>query len=188
MTELTKVTLPASRFDRDKGDIGTSYSADCLCEKKPVRTVFKYGGKEWLVVAVYGSTEYRAYQVVAPGAITDVTPCPYPGPCERDDERGGYHGMLFKTRGTVMALAGPCVVFSPGPEEEQFSLFGAATEREVNEQAAEDSRRLLAEQLSAEFGSPLNRHNQRRRLRAEQDDDGAALFDHQIQGQQGGLF
>lgn len=67
------------------------------------------------------------------------------------------------------------------------SLFGEDAELVINQEAIEDARRLLAAQVSAEFNSPLTRHNLPRPLRREKH-RGPELFEKRLGADQGGLF
>jgi len=129
--------------------VSTSYSADRIAEKSPVRKPFKHDGKFYISSgsAMLRCCAETAYQIV-PRNEFKGTPhwygeriYPRGETTEERDEwaaqrralsEGFYHGMLIKHRGGEFVMVGPPLVFVEKEGSlpvKQLALFSIVTER-----------------------------------------------------------
>ena len=114
-----------------EGDIVASYSADCICEGRPIRKPFPLRGGFWVCVSTGPGPTAEAYRLVSP-AVSAVTPATYSdktgsekaAAAARKDPNGFYHGVGVKSGGQVWIMTGPPITFTVG-EVGQGTLPGA---------------------------------------------------------------
>jgi hypothetical protein len=136
MTEAEPNHVPATRLEYETGDIRSSYSADRICEGKPIRNPFEWSGSLWVTVSisgkglnVSGETELKAYRLLPPSLFTD--PIITYGQSDSDNPKGGYHGVKVTHGGKTLIMSGPPATFvaeaqpdRPAAQPEaQLSLF-----------------------------------------------------------------
>jgi hypothetical protein len=123
-----------------------AYSADRICEGRPIRPPFEHGGTLWVTVSISGGgltatgeIEMKAYRLV-PEAMFKGTPTTYAqkvipdhGDAARADPLGFYDAMKVVCGGKPFVLKGPPATFTAAAEavrpaeqpevEQQMSLF-----------------------------------------------------------------
>jgi hypothetical protein len=118
--EPDSISVPASRFADDTGDIRESYSADTIGAKGTIRQTFTHDGKTWVTVSTAGSSDgvqrAGAYQVVPPSEAPALPAGYRPS---GDNPEGYYHGQKVKLGGKPFVLVGPKRTFvGDAPESE----------------------------------------------------------------------
>lgn len=113
-----------------EGDIAASYSADMIAFHGRVRKPFRFQNGLWACVGRSNLTAptARAYRLIDitqfEGDPTTYSIKSRKGDSVRTDPNGFYHGMTVTHGGRSYVLAGPCVEFIAG-QQEQMDLFGA---------------------------------------------------------------
>lgn len=143
MTAAENPKVPARRLEHGtwnfttqrtdgEGDIARSYSADRICEGKPIRHPFNFNGEMWCCVSS-GPGYARAYKLVALKLFKGTTTTyATKGEARGTDPLGMYHGMVVKHGKEKWVLCGPATTFTaesneqPGdvaPTHDQLGLF-----------------------------------------------------------------
>ena len=122
--------------EKGEGDISASYSADRICEGKPIRKPFQWQGNLWVCISSSGrgltitrEHEFHAYRLILrrlfPGeAISYESRCAAvdSGATAREHPMGLYHGILVKHGKDQFVLCGPETTFIV--DESQLDLEG----------------------------------------------------------------
>ena len=120
-----------------EGDIAASYSADKICDGKPIRKPFPWRGGLWVCTSSGPGDRHEAYRPLASAAELRhyaVAPTTYServhgnddfGERARRDPNGFYHGVTVQHAGRSYVMTGPKVIFMPG-EVGQSALFAPA--------------------------------------------------------------
>ncbi|MCC7235609.1 MAG: strawberry notch family protein [Bryobacterales bacterium] len=140
--ELERIEVDPRLVQSATGDVRGSYSADRISEKKPIRKPFRYQGVLHVATSIHAD-EVTAYELI-PFESFEGESAVYPGPTDREDPMGGYHGLRLKAQGKDWVMQGPPKVFVAGKatsaDGKQGGLFDAPQEA-----ATDDDQRPVPE-------------------------------------------
>jgi hypothetical protein len=108
-----------------EGDIYASYSADRICEGKPIRQPFPWQGNLWVCIGITGrgltttkQEEFKAYKLTPlrlfvgeSRSYAAMTTSEEGNDSARNNPLGSYHGMLVKHRSEQLVMFGPPATF-----------------------------------------------------------------------------
>jgi hypothetical protein len=116
---------------KGQGDISASYSADRICEGKPIRKPFQWQGNLWVCISSSGrgltitrEHEFHAYRLILrrlfPGeaiSYASRSAAVDGGETAREHPMGFYHGIVVKHGGNELVMCGPEATFMADENE-----------------------------------------------------------------------